>query len=353
MAGAVGKELSILISGNNAAGPGLKQLRSDLEGVGGQATQTGAAASKASGGFNDMLAAGAKMGVGFIGVTSVMAAVQKLGSSITDAIGNASNLNETMSKADVVFGASSAAVKAFGDTAAASIGQSKEQAIAGAAMFGNLFKTMGMGVQDSANMSVATVKLASDLASFHNIDPAQALEKLRAGLIGEAEPMRSLGVMLDEETVKLKAFEMGLAKGSEELSQSAKVHARYAIILGQTKDAQGDFARTSDGLANSQRTVAANMADLSATIGSELLPVVAAATNALAKGLPEAIEQTKKLFNDLRPVVSGVGDALGFIGEAVGYLPGKFGELGHALDESQVSMAEIEAAARDEIHGPS
>src|SRR5690606_9969958 len=49
-----------------------------------------------------------------------------------------------------------------------------------------------------------------------------------------------------------------------------------ALIYEQTSAAQGDFARTSDGLANQQRILDAQMENLKATIGQALLPVVLA-----------------------------------------------------------------------------
>ena len=55
--------------------------------------------------------------------------------------------------------------------------------------------------------------LAADLASFNNIDPTEALDKLRSGLVGEAEPLRSVGVLLNEAAVQAKAGRWAWARG--------------------------------------------------------------------------------------------------------------------------------------------
>ena len=122
-------------------------------------------------------------------------------------------------------------------------------------------------------MSKAIVGLAGDLASFNNLDPTDVLLKLRSGLSGEAEPLRSLGVFLTEAKVKAKAMEMGLGNAHGELSEGAKLLARYKLITEETTTAQGDFARTADGLANAQRRANAELLDRQAELGAKFLPI--------------------------------------------------------------------------------
>jgi len=228
------------------AGTSAKAIGSKLEGIGKSMMKTGAVMSAA--------------------VTGPLVA---LGMKTMDA---ASDLEESMNKVGVVFGNAAGRVLEFGSTAATALGMSKQQALEAAGTFGNLMTAMGLSRVEAAVLSEDMIGLAADLASFNNIDPTEALEKLRAGLVGEAEPLRSLGVNMSEAAVKAKAVEMGLAKAGETLTDSEKLFARYTIIMEQTSNAQGDFARTSDGLANSQRIMKAQIADLAATMGTQLLP---------------------------------------------------------------------------------
>lgn len=186
----------------------------------------------------------------------------------------ASDMNETLSKSQVVFGDLSGEIERMGEQAATSMGLSKQEAIAAAATYGNLFTAMGMGERVAADMSMGLVQLASDLASFNNIPVTDALEKLRAGLVGEAEPLKSLGINLNEATLKAKAMQLGLSDGKGVLDASAKAQAAYAIMLEQSGKAQGDFVRTSQGLANQQRILEANFKNLQAEIGAKLLPTM-------------------------------------------------------------------------------
>lgn len=204
-----------------------------------------------------------------------------------------SDLNESTSKTQVVFGDASQAVIDFANKAAKSLGQSTQAAMEASATFGNLFLGLGMGKGEAANMSMEMVQLATDLASFNNIPVEDALEKLRSGLIGEAEPLRSVGVLLSETAVQAKAMEMGLGKGAKGLTEQEKVLARYQIILDQTKTAQGDFARTSSGLANQQRILAASITNAKAALGDALRPALQALLQVLTPVVDKLAEMIR------------------------------------------------------------
>jgi hypothetical protein len=91
-------------------------------------------------------------------------------------------------------------------------------------------------------------------------------------LRGESEPLRRFGVLLSAAAVESKALELGLAKTTKEITDQDKVLARQALILEQTTDQQGDFARTADGAANKQRILAAEVENARAKIGEGLVP---------------------------------------------------------------------------------
>lgn len=239
------------------------------------------------------------------------------------AVNAASNLDESMNKVKVVFGDSAEAVVDFSSTAAVNLGMSQQAALEAAGTFGNLFTSMGMGVEPAADMSTGLVQLASDLASFNNLDPAEALEKLRSGLVGETEPLRALGVNLTAAAVKAKALEMGLAGATGKLTPAALAQARYALILEQTKNAQGDFARTSDGFANSMRTLKAQFVDAAAGIGTLLLPYVTQLVGWIQQGIgwfQGLNPEMQKWVVIIGVVAAALGPAIMIIGSLVSAL---------------------------------
>jgi hypothetical protein len=181
----------------------------------------------------------------------------------------------------------------WGNKSALAFGQSKQQALEAAGTFGNLFTSMGLANGKSADMSKGLVELAADLASFNNIDPALVLEKLRSGLVGEVEPLRTLGINLTMAATKAKAVQMGLAGAN-------------ALILEQSSNAQGDFARTADGMANQSRIMSAQLKDSAAMLGQNLLPIALKVVQGLNKML--------ETFNNAPPFVQkGILVFMGFL----------------------------------------
>ena len=225
----------------------------------------------------------------------------------------ASDLEESQNKANVVFGESVSVINDFASGAATALGQTEQAVLNASGTLGNLFTAMGLTQDAAAGMSVQMVQLATDIGSFQNISTDEALISLRAGLVGEAEPMRRLGVLLSAATVEAKAFEMGLARVSSELTEADKVQARYALILEQTSVQQGDFARTSDGLANQTKILDAQITELKTNLGEELLPAITDVVSTLndmisaMDRIPSGVTTTIKVVGLLGTPIPGVG----------------------------------------------
>ena len=299
-------------------------------------SQAVGSATKTAGGFSKSMKeiGGAVTGFGAKMTAGVTLPIAAMGLA---SISAASDLRESMNKVDVVFGDSAAQIQKWAETSATAFGQSKQQALEATGTFGNLFTSMGIGVDKSTEMSMSLVELASDLASFNNIDPTIALEKLRAGLVGEVEPLRTLGVNLSATATKAKALEMGLADSAEALTPAMLAQARYALILEQTANAQGDFARTSKDLANATRIAKAQFADARAELGQHLLPIALKVVTAINKllgvfnNLPAPAQKMILIFG---AIAAAIGPALIIIGQiisAIGALGGVLAGVGAAI----------------------
>lgn len=235
-------------------------------------------------------------GIGQAMGQQITTGVTALTSTLIGSIDKASDFNETLAKTGVLFGEENVdGLKAWAETGAASFGQSKQSALDAAATFAVFGKAAGLAGDDLTNFSKTQVELASDLASFHNTSPEEAINAISSALRGEAEPMRKYGVLLDDASLRQEALKMGLISTTKEaLTPQQKALAANALILASTKDAQGDFARTSDGLANSQRALSAQWENMQILIGEKLLPV----KMALVKFISE----------QLLPALMGMGD---------------------------------------------
>jgi hypothetical protein len=186
----------------------------------------------------------------------------------------ASDLNETINKTNVIFGQASKSVQSFASSAAKNLGMANQEALDFAATFGGLGKMAGKTGDDLGKFSTDLVQLTADMASFNNANPAEVAVALGAALRGESEPIRKYNVLINDAAVKAEAMAMGLYKGTGNLDQQAKVLATHRLILKQTTDQQGDFNNTIDSAANQQKILNATIKDATTKIGQAFLPVL-------------------------------------------------------------------------------
>jgi hypothetical protein len=262
------------------------------------------------------------------------------------AINYASDLDETKNKVNVVFGSMSADVLAWSENSATALGQSQEQALAAAATYGNLFVAMGLGQGPAADMSTSLVGLASDLASFNNANPQDVLNALRSGLSGEIEPLKKYGVAMNEAILKQQAMEMGLGDNIQALTEAEKLQVRYAIIMKQTTVAQGDFARTADGLANSQRILKAQFIDAAAALGTQLLPYAlqfVTWVSGLITKFQQLTPEQQKWVVIIGVVVAAIGPLLVVVGSLVTAIGAIIGVIGAITTPILIVIAVIAA----------
>jgi hypothetical protein len=266
-----------------------------------------------------------------------------IGGFVADSIGAASDLNEELTKSEAIFGDNADAIQEWADDASASFGQSSRAALQAASNFAGLFKSVGVSMGEATEQAQVMTELGSDLASFFNTDVESALQALRSGLSGEAEALKRYNVFLTEARVAEFAFANGIAESGKELTQQQKVMARYGLILQDTADAQGDFAKTADGLANTQRTLTAEMEDLAAELGQELLPY---ALDFARWMRDEGIPLLRSLIQFIFDASEGV-DALAF---AFGFLTGsptaRLQATIAVMDEMGISTAELRRQAK-------
>ena len=226
------------------------------------------------------------------GAAGITVGAAGLFSVLGDSIDAASDLNEQLSRTEVVLGDSAGAMIAWSETTATSMGISQRAALAAGATFAGLFQTVGVAQDEAGQFSRVLVQLAADLASLGNSTPEEALIALRSGLAGESEPLRRYNIFLNEATVAQRALAESGKENVKQLTLQEKTLARYSLILEQGAVASGNFQDTSSELANQQRILRANLDDLSTDIGNTLVPVLTDAAGA-ANLLFEALDRMR------------------------------------------------------------
>ncbi|MBR5268066.1 MAG: phage tail tape measure protein [Lachnospiraceae bacterium] len=255
--------------------------------------------------------AGKKLSRLSAGIVAAYTAAAKLGS----------DYEENLNKIDVAFGDSADAVKAWANTTRDAFGMSKVQATESAAAFGALAKGVGFAEESAADMSTTLAGLSADLGSYFNVEVEEAAGALEGIFTGNAVALKRFGVVMNDVNLKAFAEQQGLVW--KELDQTQKTMVRYQYVLEATKDAQGDFARTSSGLANSSKVFKAALQDLATSIGTVLIPIITPL-------IQKAAELINK-FNDLSPQMQKAITIIGLIVAAAGPLLLVLGSVSKAI----------------------
>ena len=236
----------------------------------------------------------------------------------------ASDYEENLNKIEVAFGDSADKVREWADNAIETFGLSKVAATDAVSSFGALGKGIGLAEEDAAEMSITLAGLSADLASYFNTSNDDAAKALEGIFTGEAESLKKFGVVMNETNLKAFAEDMGLVY--DEMDQAQKTTLRYMFVLNKTSDAQGDYARTSDGTANSVKTFKAALEDVGTAIGTVLLPKITPIINkvtALIRKFDQLDPKTKTLITNIGLVSAAVGPiliVLGSIATGIGSL---------------------------------
>lgn len=211
-----------------------------------------------------------------------------------------SDLEEVQNVVDVTFGGMSNQINEWAKTTAENFGMSELSAKQYSSTIGAMFKSMGIGGQQLTDMSKKMAELAGDMASFYNLDTDTAFQKIRAGISGETEPLKQLGVNLSEANLEQFRLSQGMTTAYNKMNQQQKALLRYNYLLHVTSDAQGDFARTSNSWANQTRILSLQFQSLKADIGAGLINVltpVLQVINRIIAGLAKMASAFKAFTN--------------------------------------------------------
>lgn len=257
---------------------------------------------------------GSKIGkinlVGALGIYSASAGLMKLGAVAGAYVKIASAVVEEQNRIKIVFGESAEKVLAFGKSAKA-IGLSETKALSAAGTFGTLFRNIGITERFTAQYSTTLTALASDMASFNNVTVDDSLRALRSALVGEVEPIRRLGVLLNDAALRQEAFAMGLVNTTRVvLTPQQKLLASYAAIMKQASIQVGDFIRNQATLANQQRILSANLEGFQKQVGDRLIPVFLEWTTAINNVMPALRALVVTFFEFGSETVKGMNPGL-------------------------------------------
>lgn len=269
-----------------------------------------------------------------------------------------SALAEVQNVVDVTFGAMSETINHFARDALEQFGLSETSAKKYTSTLGAMLKSMGIATNQAAEMSMEMAGLAADMASFYNLENDAAFEKIRAGISGETEPLKQLGINMSVANMEAYALSQGITKAYNAMSQQEQAILRYNYLLSVTKDAQGDFARTSDGWANQVRVLTERFNALKAAIGQGLIAVLTPVIRVLNQLLAKILTVTDAFSNFISKItgkntktttsVNEMGGALDSATDSAGSLSGATDKAGKSAKKAEEAFHGL--ASFDEIH---
>lgn len=254
---------------------GVKQIKKDVSEAEGAVGKLKAGWKGAAAEFKNSRAAQAAVGAAAVKIAK-------------DSIDAASNLEESANAVSTTFEDASGDISALAEHAATKYGLSQRAFNELAVGFsGFASKIVGEGGNVAATVDDMATRV-SDFASVHNLEMSDAVTKFQSALAGETEAMRRYGIDVSAAAVTQYALSEGLVNSKDEMTEAIKVQARYGLLMRETDQWAGDFAATSDGLANSQRILNAQIENLQAQLGEHLVPALAESTSQLNELLATA-----------------------------------------------------------------
>ena len=301
------EELKVVITAETSG------LKKELNSLKTQLSKTEKTVTKTTSGMKKALSSLTK---GFT-ATAIVYGLIKVGKQ---AVQTASDLQEVQNVVEVSFGSMSAEVDKFAENALKKFGLSKLSAKQFASTFMAMSNGMGVAAEAGKNMSLNLTALSADMASFYNVEQDVAFTALKSVFTGETETLKRFGIVMTEANLEAYALSQGITKSYSAMSQAEKVALRYSFVLNATKNAQGDFARTSNNWANQVRILKEQFKELAGIIGNGLLKVLQPLIILLNKVLGLAIsvanslsqafggKKIKESSTSVSNMASGMGD---------------------------------------------
>lgn len=222
----------------------------------------------------------------------------------------ASDMVETTNKVNVAFGDSATKVMEWSQTSLEAMGMAQASALDAAALFGDMATSMGFAQDKAADMSINLTQLGADLSSFKNVPIEQAMNALNGVFTGETESMKMLGIVMTETNLEAFALSQGITKNVQDMTQAEKIQLRYAYVMANTTNAQGDWSRNTETAAAKMKLFKESLKELGVQFGTVILPLV----TKMIGGLVGMIQGFANLPTGVKKLIVGIAGFLAIAG---------------------------------------
>lgn len=299
----------------------------------------------------------AKFGVYYI-------AFRQIASVMSNWVKESNDYVENLNLFTVAMGEYAEESKSYAEEVQAVMGIDPSEWMRNQGVFMQMASGFGIVSEQAALMSKNLTQLGYDLTSYFNLEGGieEGMQKLQAGIAGEVEPLRRLGIVVDVATLQQVAYNHGITESVNSMTQAEKAQLRYIAIMEQSSNAMGDLSRTIQTPANAMRILNQQIVQLRRALGNMLIPILQQVipwVQAFVEVLTEAAQAIANLlgfelptidYSGIEGVASGAADAGTALDEAADAAK-KLQHYTIGIDELNIISPQQSAAADTGVGG--
>ena len=236
-------------------------------------TQKAVNNSTKKGSFIDNIFSGTSGGILKAGL--LIATIQRLGTTIGSFVNQSNDYIENMNFFNVAMGEMTNKAKEFINQYTSVLAVDPSNMMRNMSFFNSIIKGFGLSSDAAYTMSKNLTQLSYDMTSVLKIPVEESMQKIRSGISGELEPMRAIGVALDQASLQETAYALGINQKVSAMTRAQKTELLYYQIMKQTSYMQGDLARTMKSPANALMILKQQFTQLARAIGNIFIPILA------------------------------------------------------------------------------
>lgn len=234
-------------------------------------------------------------------IGTIVAGIKSVSSTIGKFVNLSNGYIENLNLFNVSMESMAGTAKEFVDNFSDVLGVDPSNVMRYTGIFNTLAEGFGIADKEAYTMSKNLTQLSYDMSSFLNIPIEEAMQKVKSGFSGEIEPMRAVGVALDEASLQETAYALGIDKKVSAMTRAQKTELLYYQMMQRTTVMQGDMARTLLQPANALRVLQQQFTQLGRAIGNIFIPILTA-----------LIPYIQVLVKWLTAAAQAIANALGF-----------------------------------------
>ena len=188
-------------------------------------------------------------------------------------------------------------------------------------IFKQLANAMGVSAEAGDKLSTILTQLSIDTASLYNIDTSDAVSIFSSALAGQTKPARRLGADITQSTLQKTLDTAGIERYIADLGYAEKRLLIVVSLLQQLQQANNDWGRTIESVANQTRILHEQWNRLTRAIGNVFLPII------------------QKVLPYLNAILMVLVEIINSFAVLLGYDPADF-DFFTELDESVVDLAD-------------